>query len=97
MKLKMKRGLVMSSSFVTRPSPSPSGHIYHPMNCANREMCYGCSNCEPEYWKEHFPQVYENFFSSLLTPFPPSHPSFRAVSSSLSDRIQLSPEKNAKL
>jgi hypothetical protein len=41
----------------------PPGHAYHPWNCAHREVCYGCSNCEPEYWKEHYPEVYANFFN----------------------------------
>lgn len=63
----MSTGPQYSSVAFPRYSPVPkqppvSGHTYHPMNCVGREVCYGCSNCEPEYWKKHFPQVYENFF-----------------------------------
>lgn len=34
---------------------------YRTIDCANREMCYGCCNCEPQYWKQYFPDVYNAF------------------------------------
>lgn len=40
---------------------SDKNQQYIARHCAQREMCYGCCNCEPQYWMEHFPHVYNAF------------------------------------